>query len=194
MLEYLKELDIRLFDYLNGYTHTFWDAFMIQISDRKFWFPLYAFLLFYLIYTFRNKSILKLIAIGLTIAAADGISAQIIKPLVARLRPCHDAALADIVVIIDRCGGQFGFVSSHAANTFGLAMIAAMLLDKRYFYFKLFLFIWAAFISYSRVYLGVHYPGDILGGAILGILLGYLIGLLYWWARKRYYPEKPAEA
>lgn len=193
MLEYLKELDHNLFISLNGYTNPFWDAFMIQISDRKFWFPLYAFLIFYLIYTFRHHSILKLLAIGLTIAAADGISAQIIKPWAARLRPCHDAAMAEVVVIIDRCGGQFGFVSSHAANTFGLAMIAAMLLDKRYFYFKLFLFVWAIFISYSRIYLGVHYPGDVLGGAILGILLGYFIGLLYWWARKRYYPEKPVE-
>ena len=194
MLENLEELDRNLFIDLNGYQHPFWDAFMIQISDRQFWFPLYAFLVFYLIYTFRHKSILKLVAIGLTIAAADGISAAIIKPWAARLRPCHDASLAELVVIIDRCGGQFGFVSSHAANTFGLAMIAAMLLDRRYLYFKIFLFVWAISISYSRVYLGVHYPGDVLGGAILGILLGMLIGWLYRWVMIKFFPEKIAEA
>lgn len=193
MLEYLNDLDRNLFIGLNGYTNPFWDAFMIQISDRKFWFPFYAFLIIYLVYTFRHQSILKLVAIGITIAAADGISASVIKPLVARLRPCHEAALTEFIVIIDRCGGQYGFVSSHAANTFGLAMIAAMLLDKRYFIFKAFLFLWAISISYSRIYLGVHYPGDVLGGAILGLLLGYLIGLLYWWARKRYYPDKPIQ-
>ncbi|MDB5262822.1 MAG: PA-phosphatase, partial [Adhaeribacter sp.] len=140
----------------------------------------------------RHKSILKLVAIVLTVVAADRISAAIIKPWVARLRPCHDAALAELIVIIDRCGGQFGFVSSHAANTFGLAMIAAMLLDRSYRYFKFFLFIWAAFISYSRIYLGVHYPGDVLGGALLGILLGLIIGWLYHWIIKRYFPEKRA--
>lgn len=188
MLEYLKELDRSLFDSLNGYQNPFWDAFMIQISERKFWFPFYAFLVFYLIYTFRRKSILKLVAIGLTILAADSISSKIIKPLVGRLRPCHDAGLAELIVLIDRCGGKFSFVSSHAANTFALAMIASMLLERRYWPFKLFLFVWACTISYSRVYLGVHYPGDIFFGALLGMLLGWLIGWLYKHILQRYYP------
>jgi len=190
VLENLNELDRSLFVALNGHQSPFWDAFMITVSERKFWFPFYAFLVFYLIYTFRRQSILKLVTIILTIVAADSISADIIKPLANRLRPCHDASLAELIVIIDRCGGKFGFVSSHAANTFGLAMIAAMLLNKRYFYFKLFLFLWAITISYSRIYLGVHYPGDILGGALLGLGLGYFFGLLYHWVVQKYYPVK----
>lgn len=179
MLEYLKRLDQELFVSINGYHSAFWDPIMVAISDRKFWIPFYALLVAYLIYRFRRQSILMFLAVALSILAADGISSRFIKPYVARLRPCHDATLSDTIYIVDGCGGRFGFLSSHAANSFAIAMLFTFMLPDKYRYFKIFTFIWAATISYSRIYLGVHFPGDVVGGALLGMLLGWLFAVLF---------------
>ncbi len=159
---------------------------MIAISDRLFWIPFYLVLIAYLIYRHRQQSILMFLAVALSLIAADGISSRFIKPYFARLRPCHDATLSETINIVAGCGGKFGFLSSHAANTFAIAMLFALMLPDRYRFFKIFAFIWAVAISYSRVYLGVHFPGDVLGGAVLGILLGIIFGLLFRKLLKRY--------
>ncbi|QNF35185.1 phosphatase PAP2 family protein [Adhaeribacter swui] len=181
MLDKLKQLDHEWFLAINGYHSSFWDPIMIAISDRWFWIPFYALLVAFLIFRFRRQSILMFLAVALSLIAADGISSRFIKPYFARLRPCHDASLSETINIVAGCGGKFGFLSSHAANTFAIAMLFALMLPERYRYFKIFAFVWAIVISYSRVYLGVHFPGDVLGGAVLGILLGFIFGL---WFRK----------
>ena len=92
-----------------------------------------------------------------------------------RLRPCHEASLADIIhTVRDKCGGHYGFISSHASNSFALAVFLSGFIRRRYRYFPLFILIWASVVSYSRIYLGVHYPFDVIVGAIFGSLLGYL--------------------
>ncbi|PSR57071.1 phosphatase PAP2 family protein [Adhaeribacter arboris] len=179
MLENLKKLDREWFLAINGYHSPFWDPFMIAVSDRRFWIPFYALLVAFLIFRFRRQSILMFMIIALSLIAADGISSRIIKPYFARLRPCHDSSLSETINLVAGCGGKFGFLSSHAANSFGIAMLFAFLLPERYRYFKIFVFVWAALISYSRIYLGVHFPGDVLGGAFLGIVLGWIFGLLF---------------
>ena len=179
MLEKLKQLDQDWFMAINGHHSSFWDPFMVAISDRKFWIPFYLVLAVYFIYQHRRQSILMFLAIGLSLAAADGISSRFIKPYFARLRPCHDTTLSETINVVAGCGGKFGFLSSHAANTFAMAMLFALMLPDRYRYFKIFAFIWAIAISYSRVYLGVHFPGDVLGGAVLGIVLGFIFGYLF---------------
>ena len=179
MLEYLKELDHELFIFLHGLQHPFWDKIMITVSDKYFWIPFYAALLAFLIYLFRKKSYVLLPAIALTIGAADSISSAILKPWVARLRPCHDASLAQVLHLVDGCGGSYGFVSSHAANSFGLAVLLTLVLERRYNWLKAALFIWAAVVSYSRIYLGAHFPGDILAGALLGSLSALVFGWLF---------------
>ncbi|CAA9289773.1 MAG: putative membrane-associated phospholipid phosphatase [uncultured Adhaeribacter sp.] len=186
MLEYLKKLDQEWFFAINGYHSDFWDPVMVAISERSFWFPFYALLAAYLIYRYRRQSILILLAVALALLGADGISSRFIKPYFARLRPCHDNSLSETINIVAGCGGRFGFLSSHAANTFAIAMLFAVILPRPYRYFKFFLFVWATAISYSRVYLGVHFPGDVLAGALLGILLGWLCGLLFHKLRSRY--------
>ena len=107
----------------------------------------------------------------------DRISVMAFKDVFQRFRPCHNPDIANLVHLVDGCGGKFGFVSSHAANSFALALFTGLLLRKHYKYILPIMLFWAALVSYSRIYVGVHYPGDILGGAILGTVIGIFV---YW--------------
>lgn len=188
-MSYLNDLDHSLFIFLNRHQTPFWDTVMFWISDKYVWFPFYLLLIIYIIYKFKKKSWILVPCIGLSVAATDFISSAIFKPWIGRLRPCHDASLADVITIVNNhCGGTFGFMSSHAANSFVLAMILTITLDKSHRIFKIFTFLWALTISYSRVYLGVHFPGDILAGALLGMLSGYVFGKLYQVLVVKYFP------
>lgn len=186
MLETLRELDRDIFVYLNNHHNEFWDPIMILISEKFFWFPAYLGLIIYLIYTFRRRGMAKLVMTLLAVGAADIISSKVFKPNFARLRPCHDPDLSEVINIVSGCGGQFGFISSHAATTFALATFMYLVLPPRYLWFKISLVVWAAAISYSRIYLGVHYPGDVLAGALLGIIMAWLFERLYQFVLQRY--------
>lgn len=194
MLEALENLDRSLFIYLNSKHSGFWDVIMVAVSERVFWIPFYILIVGYIIYTYRIKGLILLALLGVTVIAADQISASLIKPYFARLRPCHELSLENLINVVDGCGGKFGFLSSHATNFFALAVYLNLTLSKKYKYFKIFLLIWAAFISYSRVYLGVHYPGDIISGALLGTLLAYLFSKIYKIVLKKYYPDNLSQA
>ncbi|MFA8301400.1 MAG: phosphatase PAP2 family protein [Hyphomicrobiales bacterium] len=127
---------------------------------------------------YKKKTWIILIGIILTITLADQMSVHLFKNVFHRLRPSHAENLKDIVHIVNgNRGGLYGFVSSHATNTFGLAMFLFALIRRRYKYFW-WVFVWAAIVSYSRIYLGKHYPGDIICGAILGLLIGYFTSWL----------------
>jgi undecaprenyl-diphosphatase len=107
----------------------------------------------------------------LAYAISEQVSVHLFKEVFMRLRPCHEPELAGQVRLVTHgCGGQYGFVSTHATNSFNLAVLSALLIKRKWF--TISVFAWAILVSYSRVYVGVHYPGDILGGAILGGLIG----------------------
>lgn len=185
MIESLEKIDQKIFLFLNG-LHTEWlDSFMFLVSHKLTWIPLYLFILFY---AFRKKgwqfSVLLVIATLTTVALADQISLHAFKNVFERYRPSHNGEFGHLVHVVrdfkgeEYRGGSFGFVSSHAANMFGIATIIGLLFRSTQKSILWLLLIWAALIAYSRIYLGVHYPADILVGGILGALLGFLVYLL----------------
>ncbi len=163
--------------FLNNLGSSTFDPFWILVSEKWFWIPLYVIFLYFLYKNFNKKSlfyILLFVALGIT--ASDQI-ANIFKFGFERLRPCHDPSLEGLLREV-KCGGKFGFYSAHSSNSFFVATYLTMLLGKKIKQLPYFLFVWAAIVAYSRVYLGMHFPGDIIVGAIMGILLALFFGTL----------------
>lgn len=163
--------------FLNNLGSSTFDPFWILVSEKWFWIPLYVIFLYFLYKNFTKKSlfyILLFVALGIT--ASDQI-ANIFKFGFERLRPCHDPSLGGLLREV-KCGGKFGFYSAHSSNSFFVATYLTILLGKKIKQLPYFLFVWAAIVAYSRVYLGMHFPGDIIIGAIMGILLALFFGTL----------------
>ncbi|RKS97890.1 phosphatase PAP2 family protein [Chryseobacterium defluvii] len=176
-MEEIIQEDKKIFLYLNNLGDTAFDQFWLLISSTWLWIPLYIIFLYFLYKNYQLRSliyILLFIAIGVTVS--DQL-AGIFKYGVARLRPCHDPELEHHMRIV-KCGGSFGFYSAHASNTFFLATYLSILLKNKLNWFPYVIFVWAVVVSYSRIYLGVHFPIDILMGALVGFLLGGLFATL----------------
>lgn len=174
----LNDLDTQAFLWLNSLHNATFDPIMAFFSGKYQWFPMYAFIIGSIIWKFRKQSIGMLLTIIMSVAISDRICSGILKPLVERLRPCHEPAIQQLVHVVGNCGGQFGFCSSHAANSFTLATILLLLFGKQLPQIKYFYF-WAILVSYSRIYVGVHYPLDVLSGAGIGVLAAFLCNLTY---------------
>jgi undecaprenyl-diphosphatase len=179
MIDKLIELDKELLIYLNG-LHAHWlDSTVLLVTETFFWLPLYLFLLYLIIKTYGKGSWIALVAIAITIALTDRITSGLMKPYFERLRPSREPTLEGIIHLVRNwngelyLGGKYGFASSHAANTFATATFFWLLFrsTKKWI---VWLFPWAIIMTYTRIYLGVHYPGDILVGGIIGIACGWI--------------------
>ena len=168
LIDTLNLWDTQLFLFLNGLHSTSFDGFMFAVSAKLTWIPLYLAVLFVVIKQWKKESIWIVLSLVLCIVIADQISSGLIKELVQRPRPSHAENLKGMVYLVNGyAGGNFGFVSSHAANAFGFALLTSLLFKRNIYTYSIFCR--AIFTAYSRIYLGVHYPLDILGGALVGI-------------------------
>lgn len=189
MLQALNDIDVELFLFLNQFHAPWLDVIFYWISYKFTWIPLYAYLLWFLFKREKQSFPALFFFIVLAITLSDQLASTVLKQSVMRLRPCHDPSIASLVYTVDGyCGGLYGFVSSHAANSFALISLILTLLRKESWRMKHYLVIWACLHSYSRIYLGVHYPGDILCGALLGSIIGYLVASLFLYYKKKRYP------
>lgn len=217
MLENLIDKDQQISLWMNSLNSPFFDGFMSIMSDKNVWIFFYLFLILFSIYVFRKQSYIIIIFAILAVALSDSSSVHLFKNIFERLRPCHDPTFMDLLNLPDGCGGKYGFVSSHAANHFSLTMFFVLvlnMLNKNTLYrhslrkskygqynwirtktkwinlLKYSMIVWATIISYSRIYLGAHYLGDILCGALLGVLTGSLSFLLMRLVLAKFYPSK----
>lgn len=175
MIDTLASLDEQILLIINGHHTAFLDELMTLVTGKWIWIPLYLLLIDILFKKLGPKyAVLSLISIALAIFMADQICASLIRPYVGRMRPTNpDNPIYHLITIVDGYArGGYGWPSCHAANTFALATLLSMVFRSKYF--TVFIFSWATLVSFSRIYLGVHYPGDIVCGAIIGSFLGYL--------------------
>jgi undecaprenyl-diphosphatase len=169
VLETILEADTQFFLWLNGHHSPALDPVMMALTQTVTWTPLYAVLFYFVVRKFKWQSWRALLAVACTLLLSDQITSSVMKPFFERLRPSHEPALAGLVHIVDGYrGGLFGFASGHAANSFGLATVVWLLLRTSLSWIWI-LFFWAALFTYTRIYLGVHYPGDVAAGAAVGM-------------------------
>ena len=174
--EGVKHLDYFLFSKLNGEWHnSFFDSVIPFIRESYLWLPFYFFLILFTTINFKIKGWYWVLFFILNAILSDFVSSTLIKDNLIRLRPCHDPSLADKVrFLVSYCPTSSGFTSSHAANHFAATMFIFTTFKKAVSPDWVYLFLWAFFISYAQVYVGVHFPLDIFCGAIVGLILGYI--------------------
>ncbi|MBO6187685.1 MAG: phosphatase PAP2 family protein [Prevotella sp.] len=183
----LIQLDKQLLLTLNGSESTFLDSLIMTLTTAQTWIPLYLALLYVVWRAHRDvrQTLLVLLAAGMCVLLAGAVDDEIVKPLVARWRPTHDPEIGHLVDVVNGYrGGNYGFFSAHAANTFSIAVFFSLMVRRRFFVCAMVA--WSLVNCYTRLYLGVHYPGDITVGLLWGGFVGWLVYRLY----RRY--AKPA--
>lgn len=190
LIQILNNIDTSIFLFFNGMHTAFGDYFMSTFTGKWIWIPMYASILYILFKNYDWKVVLGcIVTIALTITFADQICATLIRPVVERYRPSNlNSPIVDLVHIVnDRRGGQYGFPSCHASNSFGLAFFVILIFRKRWL--SIFILSWAVVNSYTRIYLGLHYPGDLIVGGLIGSAGAYL----FYWLLCRYSNYKKKE-
>jgi undecaprenyl-diphosphatase len=176
VLEYLNHIDHAFFLFLNGINNPFFDIVMYYATKSLVWIPLYLFFLYLIIRQYNWKTVMVLVLAALMILMSDQL-ANLFKETFQRLRPSHEPGLMVHLVNAYK-GEEYGFYSGHATNNFSIAVFLIVLTGKRFKWIWMIALPYAIIISYTRIYLGVHFPGDIIAGAVMGSLIGYFFGRL----------------
>lgn len=187
MLEELVQLDQQLFLFLNNLGNERWDSFWLATTNKWASIPVYlALLLLSFRYFGLKRTLLLLAVVALMITATDQL-ANFFKFGVQRLRPCFEEEIfSSMRLVKSSCGGKFGYFSAHASNSFATATYFVLLLRSHLKYSTALLLIWAFLLAYSRIYIGVHYPLDVISGALVGALFGWLFSRLYIFAANKF--------
>lgn len=179
MLEMLKQLDTEWFLSINnGWQNAFMDWLCPWLRQPKTWIPLYVLAVFFSWKKFNKNAIWVVLGAALLVLICDQFSANLVKNTFERLRPCNDPALKNQVHLLVGCGGGYSFMSAHATNHFGIAVFFSVIFKQWYPKLIWFALFWAACISLSQVYVGVHYPFDIICGALTGCLFGLIMSFV----------------
>ncbi len=186
-MDEIIQLDKELFLYLNTLGTTTWDRFWVFMSERSYWIPFYLLLLYLLIRNFGWRKTGLVLGLTLLMVLFTDQITNLLKDGVQRPRPCFTPEFEGVMrgVGCER-RGRFGFTSAHASNHFAIALFLGLVFRNRYKWMLLFLLIWAALISYSRIYLGVHFPLDVIVGGAMGIALGFGFYRLFIYLTRRY--------
>ncbi len=174
MLEMLQNWDAALFQCINGsLSNPVFDALLPWFREKWFWMPVYLFVAAFALLNFRGRGCVILLGLVLTVGLSDFTSSSLVKKNVQRLRPCNDPAMFEKVQVRVPCGGGYSFTSSHAANHFAAAVFLIAMFGGLARWVRPAALTWAGLIAFAQVYVGVHYPGDVLCGAVLGAVLGW---------------------
>lgn len=180
MMETILQWDTTLMRWINqGWSNSFLDMLMPAIRNKYFWIPLYIFCISWILFNLTlRRSIYTLVFMAIAIFASDTISSKLIKYQVQRPRPCHEQKFDPPINLLVSCGSGYSFPSSHAANHFCLAGFFVTLLGSFMRRWRYLWWCWAALISIAQVYVGLHYPLDIIGGGVLGAIVGISMGVI----------------
>lgn len=180
MPDALLQFDRHLFYLINhGLSNPFFDVVMPYLRNPKFWIPVYVFIFVFCLWRYKRTGLIILALLALTFGIADFGSAGVIKPIVKRLRPCNDPAITKTVVSRVDCGTGYSFPSSHASNHFAISIFLSFVFFRRWRWVWFWTILWAALVCFAQIYVGVHYPIDITCGALYGVLVGWLISLIF---------------
>ncbi len=179
-MEQLIQIDQSLFQLINHWDNAFLNSVMPLWREKTTWIPLYLITATWVVWKFKKAGFLFLLSAVLCVGVADTMSSRIIKKNIKRLRPCRTPGIEDDVKLLVHCGGGYSFTSSHATNHFALAVFFILTIGRYIKRIKVPLLFWATTIAFGQVYVGVHYPLDILAGALLGSLTAWLFAKIYW--------------
>jgi membrane-associated phospholipid phosphatase len=180
MLDILVQTDTDLLVWIHQQVHSMWlDSFVPLLREKWLWLPLYMFLLGFMLFNYGTRGLIWAIVFVFSVGIADNVSSKLIKNSVERLRPCHNEDVAPMLDMKIPCGGKYSFTSSHAANHFTIAFFIFFTIGRTMRFVRWPFILWAAAVGFAQVYVGVHYPLDIVGGTIVGFLIGGLGAMFF---------------